>query len=175
MSITRREFHVGTLLTAGLTSAILAAVCAIGRVIEDATHGWGVNGYFFYIWLTDGTGYTTWLVFFALALLFFIIGYASATVYRRWGGIGLTVICSRRAVIVAGIAAVGWAEAWSARSSRGSATATLRASRAGPCCVVLRPGFGHRRSGTLRPEPCPGGARDDGLSRRQRPSAASVW
>jgi hypothetical protein len=116
LSITRREFHVGTLLTASLTSAILASVFAVGRVVEDWTGGWGMNGFFFYIpWLTDGSWYQTWLVFFAIAMLFFIVGYASAGVYRRWGGIGLTVaLIGVGLLIVGAIAVAGWAQAWGA-------------------------------------------------------------
>ncbi|HIE60593.1 MAG TPA: hypothetical protein EYQ02_02600, partial [Microbacterium sp.] len=46
MSVTRREFFLGSLLTAGLTSAILTVIFVIGGFIEKATNGWGVNGYF---------------------------------------------------------------------------------------------------------------------------------
>src|SRR5690606_6776424 len=41
MSVTRREFYLGTLLAAALTGAILSAVFVIGGFIENATDGWG--------------------------------------------------------------------------------------------------------------------------------------
>lgn len=40
LSVTRREFFVGTMLTAALTSAILAAIFVVGGLIELATGGW---------------------------------------------------------------------------------------------------------------------------------------
>ena len=49
MSITRREFYLGTLLTAALTAAILSTVFVLGGFIEIATDGYGMNGYFFRI------------------------------------------------------------------------------------------------------------------------------
>ena len=53
MSVTRREFYLGTLLTAALTSAILAGIAVVGGLVEQATDGWGMNGWFFglpWIW-----------------------------------------------------------------------------------------------------------------------------
>ena len=49
MSVTRREFYLGTLATAALASGILAALFIVGGFIEQATNGWGLNGYYFYI------------------------------------------------------------------------------------------------------------------------------
>ena len=53
MSVTRREFYLGTVLTAALTSAILAGIAVVGGLVEIATDGWGMNGWFFglpWIW-----------------------------------------------------------------------------------------------------------------------------
>ena len=44
MSVTRREFYLGTLLTAAMTAAILSIVFVIGGFIERFTNGWASTG-----------------------------------------------------------------------------------------------------------------------------------
>jgi hypothetical protein len=103
MSVTRRDFHLGTFVTAMLTSVILAVLFTLGGLVEGATDGYGRNGYFFRIpWLTDGPWFVTLLVFFSAAMLFFAVGYAAAAVYKRWGTLWLTVV-----LIALGLALVG--------------------------------------------------------------------
>jgi hypothetical protein len=100
MSITRREFFFGTMLTAILASALMGVLFLIGGGIEIATNGYGVNGYMFYLpWLWDSGPGGAFIAFFALALFFFVIGFTGATIYKSWGqlvllivGIGLTLI-----------------------------------------------------------------------------------
>lgn len=116
MSVTRREFHVGTLATAALTSAVIAVVFTLGGFVEDATSGWGRNGYFFRIpWLTDGPWGVTLLIFFAAAMLFFTAGYAGAGIYKRWGSLWLTVVLISLAFVLAGAMwLIGVNNAWDA-------------------------------------------------------------
>lgn len=86
MSITRREFFTGTLLTAALTSAMLTVIFMAGAAIEEATGGWGLNGYFFFLpWAFQQGWLVAALFSFAVAILFFLIGFLSATVYKRFG------------------------------------------------------------------------------------------
>ena len=137
MSVTRREFFFGTMLAAAMCAVLLAAVFAIGAVIEKATNGWGINGYFFALdWVVSGgplaaaicaallgsvfavggmieeatngwglNGYffaLDWVVedgplgaaffYFVMAMLIFMLGFWSATVYKRFGPLILTVI-----------------------------------------------------------------------------------
>lgn len=93
MSVTRREFYLGTLLSAGLTGAILAIVFVIGGLIEQATNGWGMNGYIFYLpWLWEAGPVGAGFVFFTLAMVFFVIGFWGATLFKRWGTIAVTIV-----------------------------------------------------------------------------------
>ncbi|MCR2826617.1 hypothetical protein [Microbacterium sp. zg.Y909] len=93
MSVTRREFYVGTVLTAVLTSALLGLVFVIGGLLEQATDGWGMNGYFFYLpWVWEAGPVAAGFVFFVLALLFFVCGFWGATIYKRFGNLWLTVV-----------------------------------------------------------------------------------
>lgn len=93
MSVTRREFYLGTLLTAGITSGILAVMFVVGGAIEIATGGWGVGGYFFALdWLWTAGPAAAGLFFFVIAMFAFVLGFFFATVYKRFGNLWLTVL-----------------------------------------------------------------------------------
>ncbi|KAA9134541.1 hypothetical protein [Microbacterium caowuchunii] len=114
MSVTRREFYLGTLLTAALTSAMLAVIFVIGGLVEKATNGWGMNGYFFALdWLWEQGPIVAGFFFFTLAMLFFVIGFAGATLYKRFGTMWLTIVILGIAVLfVAALWLIGQADAW---------------------------------------------------------------
>ena len=114
MSVTRREFYLGTLLTAGLTSAILAVIAVIGGLLERATDGWGVNGWFFGLpWIWEAGALGALLLNFVVAMLFFVIGFWAATIYKRFGPLWLTVVLVGIGVLlVAGMWLVGRLDAW---------------------------------------------------------------
>lgn len=104
MSVTRREFWSGTLLTAVGTAVLLSAVFVVGGLVEQATGGYGMNGWFFFMpWVWDAGALAAGVVYFAIAMFFFVIGFWAATVYKRFGatvttltlvgvGVGLVVI-----------------------------------------------------------------------------------
>lgn len=116
MSVTRREFFVGTLLTAALTAGILASVFVLGGFLEQATAGYGMNGYFFYIsWLWDAGWWAAWIGYFAIAMFMFVIGFWAATIYKRWGSIAVTlVLVGLGALLVAAGWLTGRLNAWGA-------------------------------------------------------------
>lgn len=104
MSITRRDFYLGTLITAVMTSVILGVVFIVGGLIELATNGWGVNGYFFHLpWVWEAGPLAAGFVYFTLALLIFIIGFTSATIYKSWGPTVFLIIGIALALIVVGL------------------------------------------------------------------------
>jgi hypothetical protein len=93
ISITRREFFVGTMLAAVLGSAFMGALFLIGGGIELLTNGWGLNGWMFYlpdVWAAGAGG--AFVIYFTLALFFFVIGFTGATIYKRWGAVMITVV-----------------------------------------------------------------------------------
>ncbi|WP_353114911.1 hypothetical protein [Microbacterium sp.] len=95
MSVTRREFFLGTMLTAAAGAVVLALLFLLGGWIEDLTHGWGLNGYFFRLaWVWEAGPLVAALTYFGLALLLFSLGFIGATIYRRWGPMAFTVVCS---------------------------------------------------------------------------------
>lgn len=114
MSVTRREFYLGTLLTAGLTAAILASVFVVGGLIELATNGYGMNGYFFHVeWMWAPGWWAAWLTYFAIAMLLFVVGFWAATIYKRWGSLAVTlVLVGLGALLVGAMWLVGRLDAW---------------------------------------------------------------
>lgn len=104
MSITRRDFFVGTLLTAVLGSAMLSVVFLIGGGIELATNGYGINGWMFYLpWLWEAGPAGAFVVFFTLALFLFVLGFTGATIFKSWGPVVLTVISIALALALVGL------------------------------------------------------------------------
>ncbi|WDG18059.1 hypothetical protein [Microbacterium sp. Clip185] len=114
MSVTRREFFLGTMLTAVLTAAMLAVIFVIGGLIETATGGWWFNGYFF----TVGVGWEPGPVlagvfYFAIAMLFFVSGFWGATIFKRFGTLWLVVtLVGVAAIIVLALFVVTRLDAW---------------------------------------------------------------
>lgn len=92
MSITRRDFFLGTMITALAASALMAIVFVLGGQLELATDGYGVNGYMFHLpWMWEAGPAGAGVVFFTLALFFFVVGFTGATVYKRWGATITTI------------------------------------------------------------------------------------
>ncbi|KRB37049.1 hypothetical protein [Microbacterium sp. Root180] len=116
MSVTRREYFLGTLLTAALTSGILAAIFVVGGLIELATDGWGINGLFFYLpWVWDQGAAVAGLSYFVLAMLLFILGMWCAILYKRFGTVVLvTLLVGIGVLLVGAMWLVGRLDAWGA-------------------------------------------------------------
>lgn len=114
MSVSRREFFAGTLLIAFITSAALALAFVAGGLVEEATGGWGMNGYFFKLdWLWAAGPVFAGLFYLALAMLFFVAGFAGATVYKRFGSVALTlVILGVMVMLVGALWLIGALDAW---------------------------------------------------------------
>ncbi|HEX5857850.1 MAG TPA: hypothetical protein VFY91_07070 [Microbacterium sp.] len=114
MSVTRREFYLGTLATAALASGILAAVFIVGGFIEQATNGWGMNGYYFYMEAMWANGWgAAWFTWFVIGMLFFVIGFWSATIFKRWGTFWLTaILIGVGALLVGAMWVIGNLDAW---------------------------------------------------------------
>ncbi|QPE04659.1 hypothetical protein IT882_00310 [Microbacterium schleiferi] len=114
MSVTRREFFLGTLLSSAVTGFILSAIVLVGGLIEQATNGWGMNGYFFALgWLVSGGPLVGAAVVFALTMVFFVSGFVIGTIYRRFGPLVLTVILVGLALLLLGaLWVIGQLDAW---------------------------------------------------------------
>lgn len=119
LSVTRGDFHLGTLLTSAITSGMLAAVFTGIGMIEKATHGWGMNGYITFPGLGDAAVLTAFLAYFVLAMFFFATGYLFAAVQKRWGTLvlvaallGLALVLAAAAILIVRAGIAGDVEAW---------------------------------------------------------------
>tara|TARA_R110002020_G_scaffold14731_4_gene52332 strand:- start:10494 stop:11180 length:687 start_codon:yes stop_codon:yes gene_type:complete len=116
MSVTRREFFLGTYLTAAITAGILSIVFVIGGLIEQATDGWGMNGWMFYsdeIW--QGGPLAALAFYFLLAMTFFSVGFWSATIYKRFGAFWLTAtLVAIGVILVVAMWLIGRTDSWGA-------------------------------------------------------------
>lgn len=118
LSVTRRDYFLGTTLGFIALAAIFATGLAILAALEEATSGWGVGGRMFTaVYFGDGTWYERYFIFFALLLFFFFVGAAAATVYVRWKSVGLTISLVVPALLLIGLGALftvtdSWPAVW---------------------------------------------------------------
>ncbi|MCT9870271.1 hypothetical protein [Paenarthrobacter aurescens] len=125
LSISRKAFYLGTLGLFSLIALGMTGLYLLGGVIERATTGWGVYGYFFNIpWVTDGPWYSTAAFFFVVMMFMFIIGFWFATIFKRWGTSGTLVSTLGTSVALIGLAALttllgwwGYVGSWFAQQS----------------------------------------------------------
>ncbi|WP_341267829.1 hypothetical protein [Gordonia malaquae] len=116
LSISRREFFIGTFATACITSLTLTAAFIVGGGIERATDGWGFDAYFFYLpWIWDSGPIAAMILYFTIAMLAFTIGFWASTLYKRFGLVWLiaTGIGIALAILVAAFA-ISFADEWPA-------------------------------------------------------------
>lgn len=114
LSITRRDFWLGTIGAGTLTSAALATLFLVGGLIENATDGWGKRGAFFFLdAFGAGSNSTAWLAYFTMALSSFVAGLAIATIHKRFGVLGLVLtLLALGVVAAAGVVAITRSESW---------------------------------------------------------------
>jgi len=114
MSVTRREFFFGSMLAAVCVAFPLSVLFVVGGLIESATGGWWIDGWMFYLpWIWEQGPFGAWLLFFALPVLFFTVGFCLATIYKRFGSVTLTLtLVGLGALAVAVLAVIRQFDAW---------------------------------------------------------------
>ncbi|CAM3335745.1 hypothetical protein PSET11_01619 [Arthrobacter ulcerisalmonis] len=113
LSISRRAYFQGTLGVFSALAVVMTVIYLLGAMVERATGGWGMNGYFFNIpWISEGPWYGTGVFFFAAMMLMFILGFWFATIFKRWGATGLLVSLIGTGVLLVGIIAVTTVNEW---------------------------------------------------------------
>lgn len=114
LSITRREFFLGTMLTAFGASVVLATIFTVGAFVEEGTNGFGLQGYFFRLaWIWESGWFVAWLFWVIVAMLFFVLGFWLTTIFKRFGPVGLTLaIVGITAVLLGAVALITLLQAW---------------------------------------------------------------
>jgi hypothetical protein len=119
MSVTRRDYYLGSAAAFTLLSAIFTAILVTLGVIERATGGWGADGRMFSaVYFGDGSIGQSAFTIGSGFMFFFFIGSFAAGVYTRWRARGLTILLI--GVSFLGLAAavvVTYAGAWPAFGS----------------------------------------------------------
>jgi hypothetical protein len=115
MSVTRREYVMGTFLLALIFTGALALMYGLGRAIEYATGGLGIGFIYFGLleWFWNAPLWHEMLFVCGLAAMLFMAGFSAAAVFKRGGVIRVVVVLITWAlVIVALLALVTWQEWW---------------------------------------------------------------
>ncbi|MDN5585400.1 MAG: hypothetical protein L0G69_02435 [Brevibacterium sp.] len=118
MSLTRREFYLGSLTAATISAVAISTVFVLLGLIEQATHGYGINGYFAYFpWVWAGGPFAAGLPYIVLTMLMFILGFWFAIVLKRFGTLILITTLLVIALVLLGGAALislngAWLEVW---------------------------------------------------------------
>jgi hypothetical protein len=103
LTATRREFFLGTALAALLAASGLSLVVVLLGYLEQATNGYGVNGYISRLpWLWEQGGAVAGLLYLSFTLLVFFVGFWMATLYRRGGALVVTLAAIGLGVLVVG-------------------------------------------------------------------------
>ena len=107
MSVTRRDYFLGTLATFVLFSLAFGVVFLVLALIEQATSGWGVDTLVFAIpWLLNAGWLAVILSVAALAIVMFLIGLWMATIYKRWGTVVIVAISLGLGLVLVGVIAL---------------------------------------------------------------------
>lgn len=114
MSLTRREFYLGSLLAAGISAVGISFVFVALGLIEQATDGYGMGGYFAYLpWIWEGGPLAAGTIYFTLTMLWFILGFWFAIVKNRFGTLIVTVsLIGLALLLLAGAAWLSFNRAW---------------------------------------------------------------
>lgn len=107
LSITRREYLLGTMLTGLLASTALAALYTVLGLLEQATDGWGRQAsVLFFDSIGGGSVLTGFAGYLVLTMGMFAAGFGFATVYKRFGTLVVSVVI---VVLVAALIGLGLA------------------------------------------------------------------
>lgn len=114
MSLTRREFYLGSLAAAAVSGLGMSLIFVLLGLAEQATNGYGLNGYFAYLdWVWEAGPLAAGLTYFVSTMLFFIIGFWFATVFKRFGTAKLVIVMLAIGLALVGlIALVSLRQAW---------------------------------------------------------------
>ncbi|NUT69594.1 hypothetical protein [Pseudarthrobacter sp. C4D7] len=127
MSLTRKEFYLGSLAAAAVSGLGMSVVFVLLGLLEQATGGYGFNAYFSYLeWVWMAGPLAAFLTYFALTMFFFVVGFWFATIFKRFGAVGLaSSLLGTGAVLVAVVALVTFRQAWPAVAQWFMATGSL--------------------------------------------------
>jgi hypothetical protein len=114
LSMTRKSFYVASLLIVVARSAAFALVLWSLKLVEDATHGWGMSLPFFGIkFLVQDNGFLQFLSYAVLFVLLDLVGVLAGVIVKRWGINGMFTATAATVGILGGTAILlTWQRQW---------------------------------------------------------------
>ncbi|WP_207797169.1 hypothetical protein [Arthrobacter glacialis] len=113
LSISRRNFFLGTVGLFTVLAAGIAALYVVLGLIESATNGWNLQGRMFAIsWVADQPWFIQWFFYFVMMMFLLLLGFWFATVYKRWQATGTLVMSLSLAVLLVGAIALITLQGW---------------------------------------------------------------
>jgi hypothetical protein len=107
LSLTRREFYLGSSLAFVVLSVSYGAILTTLSYLEEWTNGWGVGGHMFTsVYFGSGPVWQRLFVFTAAMLFFAFIGAVSGAIFMRWRTNGLLIAAAVSVLLVLGAAAL---------------------------------------------------------------------
>jgi hypothetical protein len=107
LSVTRRDFYLGTSLLFVLISIFNAVGLSTLTEIERATNGWGIGAHMFTsLWFGQFSWFPNFLIYAIFQLGIFFIGACIATVYLRWRITGMLIFWLSFALLLIGLTAL---------------------------------------------------------------------
>ena len=111
--VTRRNYYLGITLTFVLLSAIFTAGMSALAALEVATDGWGLGGRMFTAGYFGDDAAQRAFSFFVLLLFFFFIGSTIAAIYVRWKGTGMVFFWIALSFFIVGLGAlITFTDSW---------------------------------------------------------------
>lgn len=131
LGVTRRAFFGATALVVVAQSLAYGVLLYLFRLVEEATGGWGIDMTFFALpFMVQDNPILQIAVYTGPFLLLSFVGVLAGIVFKRWGQLGVYVLCIGSALLaVAFVAVTTWQEWWPAvgRFFTGQPTALLLA------------------------------------------------
>ncbi|WP_110588120.1 hypothetical protein [Microbacterium suaedae] len=116
MSITRREFFLGTMIVGAIGAAMMATIFLLLAGVEVLTNGYGVNGRVAYLeWIFEPGWVSAWLSYFTATIFLFVVGFWAAVIYRRFGWFAVTAVFALLGLaLIIGLFVITRTESWPA-------------------------------------------------------------
>jgi hypothetical protein len=107
LSLTRREFYLGSTVAFVLLAASYGAILTVLSYLEEWTNGWGLGGHMFTsVYFGSGPVWQRLFLFTAAMLFFAFIGAVSGTIFMRWRTNGLLIAAAISTVLIVGAIAL---------------------------------------------------------------------
>ncbi|EID54375.1 hypothetical protein [Saccharomonospora xinjiangensis] len=114
LSVTRKEFFGATTMVVSGQAAIYGVLLTMGKLVEEATGGWGVELTFLALpFLSHDNVFLQFLAYTAPLVALSFLGVWIGIVFKRWGQYGVWALGVSLGAVVVGLALiVNWQDWW---------------------------------------------------------------